>query len=812
MTIFKVGTRKLEANGLGMNKNTFESLTLEQRADIDQRLLHAHFDLMPLAVVGNIFNALLMIIPFFSTVAPLKLGAIVAINISAAVAFLLFWHANHDHYREDTARKTWQATVTAFGLSLCWGCTIYYLMLISSAPQQAMLGMLAAGMMAAVTLTCATLPQAARAFIAPTAIGVFIAFAQHGGIESWVTIAFLLSYCVALERTITVNFDHHLERLIGQIRLTENAALAEENAATVRLLLNDFEEHSADWLWEVDRNGCILDPNPRFAQAAERPLEMLVGLELLALLSNCPERDILDDHLRMMRPFRDISVPLMVSGEQRWWSLSGHPFEGNDGKLRLRGVATDISATKNAEVKVAYMAHYDGLTDLPNRFLFSDTLNRALHRQKAGTDTAVLSLDLDHFKSINDTLGHPAGDALLQVVSRRIEFCLKERDIVARMGGDEFAILLTNVKDRSAIERVTKRILKAINEPIEIEGHQVVSAASIGIAIAPVDGQSAEGLMKNVDLALYSAKANGRNRYAFFEAAMDDAAQARRMVEIDLRGAMSRDELALHYQPLIDVQSGQTVAYEALLRWHHPERGLVMPDDFIPVAEETGLIVQLGEWVIRNAVAEAARWPAHLSVSINLSPLQIKSSSLIPTIVNTIAATEIEPSRIEFEITESVLMHETEVNLATLHRLHAIGVRIALDDFGTGYSSLNYLRAFPFDKIKIDRCFVEDVDSREDCQAIVRAVTGLASSLGMVTTAEGVENAEQLDQLRIEGCTQVQGFLFSKAVAVGDLIDLRTSFGGAARKGPKGEKLVFLPPAETPIGGLEKATSSRKRA
>jgi EAL domain-containing protein (putative c-di-GMP-specific phosphodiesterase class I) len=275
-------------------------------------------------------------------------------------------------------------------------------------------------------------------------------------------------------------------------------------------------------------------------------------------------------------------------------------------------------------------------------------------------------------------------------------------------------------------------------------------------------------------LALYSAKANGRNRFAFFDPTIDEAAQARRMVEIDLRSALIRNELSLHYQPLINVESGETVAYEALLRWFHPTRGLVMPDEFISIAEETGLIVQLGEWVIRNAVAEVARWPEHVSVSVNLSPLQMKSNNLISTVINALASSGVAPQRLELEITETVLMHETAVNLATLHRLREVGVRIALDDFGTGYSSLNYLRSFPFDKIKIDRCFVEEVDSQEESRAIIRAITGLANSLGMVTTAEGVENVEQLDRLRIEGCTQVQGFLFSKAVCVSELTDLRS--------------------------------------
>jgi predicted signal transduction protein with EAL and GGDEF domain len=358
---------------------------------------------------------------------------------------------------------------------------------------------------------------------------------------------------------------------------------------------------------------------------------------------------------------------------------------------------------------------------------------------------------------------------LLTIVSRRIERCLRSQDLVARLGGDEFAILLEPDTDRADAQAVAQRILNVLAEPAEIEGQQVVSGASIGIAVAPGDGITVESLMKNVDLALYAAKGGGRNRLAFFESQMDEAAQARRLIETDLRVALPKDQLSILYQPLINLRSGEVSGYEALLRWEHPERGLIMPADFIPVAEETGIVVQLGEWVIRNAIAEAATWPHGVNVSVNLSPAQIGSTTLIPTIVNALASTALDPHRLELEITEGVLMTDTEANLSILHRIKALGIRIALDDFGTGYSSLNYLRCFPFDKIKIDRNFVADINDRGDCRAIIRAVTSLASSLGMVTTAEGVENEAQLALLRSEGCMEAQGYLFGVAVSANTL-------------------------------------------
>jgi diguanylate cyclase (GGDEF)-like protein len=765
--------------------------------------LDAYFEKVPASLAGNLVNAGVVAALFYSKVA---WWVLIAYGV-ATIALAAFRYRSIARYREsaaiDAGLSQWVAHVTRqiAALGLLWGTTICGLIAIATAEETAFLGMVAAGMTSAGALSFASLPYAVRNYVALVAVPTFVALIWVGTPLAFTSAALVASFSFVLIRAAVVNYANFVVRHTRERELRESAE-------TVKLLLHDYQEHGSDWLWEVDADGRLVAPSLRFAQAAERPLETIAGMVMLDLFDGCPEREILADNLQAARSFRDIAVPLMIGGERRWWSMSGHPVSGDGGVMRLRGVATDISATKNAEVQVAYMAHYDGLTDLPNRFLFNDTLNRALNRQKSGTGTAVLSLDLDHFKSVNDTLGHPAGDALLKIVSRRIESCLKERDIVARMGGDEFAILLTGVRNRADVETVAARILKALASPIEIDSAQVLTAASIGVAIAPDDGSDADVLMKHVDLALYSAKADGRNRMAFFETGMDEAAQARRTVEIDLRSAMCNDELSLHYQPLINVVSGETVAYEALLRWHHPTRGLVMPNDFVPIAEETGLIVQLGEWVIRNAVDEVGRWPDHIGVSVNLSPLQMKSASLISTIINALAASNVAPARLELEITESVLMHESEVNIATLHRLRAIGVRIALDDFGTGYSSLNYLRSFPFDKIKIDRCFVQDVDSREDCQAIVRAVTGLATSLGMVTTAEGVETSEQLAELRAQGCTEVQGFLFSKAVPVGELTDLRAPAIGKSRGLPA---LAFLPAIDLAPAAAKPEPRKRKR-
>jgi len=423
----------------------------------------------------------------------------------------------------------------------------------------------------------------------------------------------------------------------------------------------------------------------------------------------------------------------------------------------------DITERRRAEARIAYMAHHDALTGLPNRLLFRERMEQELGRlDRKGGWLAVLCLDLDHFKNVNDTLGHPAGDMLLQAVAQRLRACVREPDTVARLSGDEFAILLPACDQPGAVKTLADRLLKAISAPYDIEGHRVVVTASIGAALVPGDGDNADELLKNADMALYRAKTDGRAAFRFFEAEMHARLQTRLALEMDLREAAEKGQLEVFYQPLFDLTLGRVSGFEALLRWHHPERGLVSPVQFIPLAEETGLILPIGEWVLRRACAEAMRWPEHVKVAVNLSARQFRSPNLIEAISAALAESGMPANRLELEITESVLLQDDEAVLALLHRLRGLGLRIALDDFGTGYSSLSYLRTFPFDKIKIDQSFVREMDARPDCAAIVNAVAGLAVSLGMAVTAEGVETAEQLQRLREAGCTEVQGYLVGR--------------------------------------------------
>ncbi len=438
----------------------------------------------------------------------------------------------------------------------------------------------------------------------------------------------------------------------------------------------------------------------------------------------------------------------------------------------------DITERQRADEQVTHMARHDALTDLPNRVMLRERLQHELKRVKRGECLAVLCLDLDQFKSVNDTLGHPIGDELLKLVADRLRGCTREPDTIARLGGDEFAIIMTQMKEPTDAANLSRRVRESIVRPYQVDGHQIITDISIGISIAPVDGLEPDVLMKNADMALYGAKADGRGTYRFFEADMNTRMKARRELEMDLRKALHNKEFELYYQPLVTLQTNEISAFEALLRWHHPTRGLISPVEFIPIAEETGLIIPLGEWVLKTACRETANWPDHVKVAVNLSPSQLNNRNLVKVVLEALDEASMPARKLQLEITELVLMQNTFSTLATLHELRKLGVQIAMDDFGTGYSSLSYLRSFPFDKIKIDRSFIQDLANGAEPLAIVHAVAGLANCLNMISTAEGVETQQQLETLQAIGCTEMQGFLFSHARPAKDIMRFFTQATG----------------------------------
>ena len=441
----------------------------------------------------------------------------------------------------------------------------------------------------------------------------------------------------------------------------------------------------------------------------------------------------------------------------------------------------DVTEQKHAEERITHLAHYDPLTDLPNRALFHERLRQELERIAPGEQLAVLYIDIDEFKSVNDTLGHLIGDELLKSVAVSLSRCTRGDDFVARLGGDEFAIVQTAVKTPADVTDLVTRVFDAIRAPYECLGHQVTTDASIGVALAPQHGTDLHQILKNADLAMYAAKSAGRRTYRFFAPEMDAQVNARRVLEMDLRQAISDGGLEVYYQPCVSLRDNKITGCEALLRWRHPERGMISPAEFIPIAEETGLINQIGEWVLTTACAEATTWPEDIRIAVNVSPVQFRSGTLALKIVAALAASGLAASRLELEITEAVLIRDDEAALAILHQLRAIGVRIALDDFGTGYSSLSYLQRFPFDKIKIDRCFVNDIADDEGSSCIVQAVVNIAAARRMTTTAEGVETRQQQELLRALGCSEMQGYLFSPAKPAAEI---RQLFFAHAEKSP----------------------------
>jgi diguanylate cyclase (GGDEF)-like protein len=538
-----------------------------------------------------------------------------------------------------------------------------------------------------------------------------------------------------------------------------------------QLVLDTALENMSQGLCMFDAEGKIILFNERYASMLRRTDIALTGRLLVEVFREEQAKgqwlgDADEFFARLVADAREGRTTTdVVNRFGRSIRVVNQPMQGGG------WVATfeDITEWLEAQAKITHMARHDALTGLPNRVLFHEQLEQGLRRAKSDDQLAVLCLDLDHFKDINDSLGHPIGDALLKEVGRRLKAAVGDGDTVARLGGDEFAVVQIGRSEEAAARSLAGRLVEVISAPYEIDDHQIVIGVSIGISLSPQDGSNPDELLKNADLALYRAKADGRGTYRFFETGMDARAQARRLLEMDLRAAVQRDEFQAYYQPIRDVASGRVVAFEALLRWNHPQRGLIAPISFIPLAEETGLIVQLGEFVLRSACTDATSWPDDIDVAVNLSPVQFKSPSLIASVTSALAASGLSANRLELEITESVLLQNSEATLTTLHELRAMGVRISLDDFGTGYSSLSYLRSFPFDKIKIDRSFVSELATREDSMAIIRAVTGLGRSLGIVTTAEGVENDAQLELLRREGCTQAQGYLFSKPRPASDV-------------------------------------------
>ena len=737
----------------------------ELRDWVDNRLISAHIRMVRSIVLGTLLNAGVVVMALIGQI-PAVYIALFASSIFAACLHRLWLAEGIERGRR---RRRTVKIMAAFNWNSLWlGLTFGILCALwlpqMSAGVQLLVAVCVVSQIASAAYTVRTLPQAAKIYVAAQALGLAIGLAQLGSLTALATIAVLAMASGLLVRMAFTAHDMFVTRILSDRDL-------HSAARTVKLLLNEYEESGFDWLFELDDQLRLTNVSRRFAQAAGEPAEQLAGRQLATLFAPGASCDELDASLSGARPLRSLVVALdgLGEAEPRWWSISGRPSHSDDG-VHYRGVISDVTELRQAEQRAQQMAHFDALTGLPNRTQFNQALSGLFNTHQDGDHIALLLLDIDHFKSINDMHGHPVGDAFLRLFAARLTSVVSSsglggcQPVVARLGSDEFAIAVSGGDACDHAVRLAELLILTLSEPLVTDGTELPCAISLGIALAPFHTDQQAQLQSYADIALGAAKTGGRGNWEMFEPGMDARLHERHTLARDLRHAVSRGELRMFLQPLVDVASEKKTGYEALLRWQHPVRGLVAPDTFIPIAEETGLIVPIGEWVIRTAFAEAATWPGQEVIAINLSPVQFASPNLLPVIVNALGDSGIDPGRVEFEITEGVLLGDTEANIDILCRMQALGLKIALDDFGTGYASLNYLLSFPFDKIKIDRSFISSLSTREESRAIVASMIGLANALGMCTLAEGVEEPEQLDQLKAQGCRMVQGWLFGKAL------------------------------------------------
>ena len=622
-------------------------------------------------------------------------------------------------------------------------------------------------LMTAGAVAMAPLALSTLAFVGGVGVTAAVKVGLSGGYAaSGATLLFtalLMLGCVARARTLVV------------IRANQ-LALAERDE-TVSLLLREFEDAGADWLWETDAARRVVKASPRFAFACGLDPVTINGMPFLQVLAGpgwesgafAAGLRELAEKLKARDSFRDLRLPVNVSGEERWWEIAASPrFDERGAFCGFRGVGSDVTEQRASADKINRMARYDTLTGLPNRLLINETLARAMaDSDKWNGRCAFMMIDLDRFKAVNDTLGHPIGDRLLSRVSERLNQLMSANELCGRLGGDEFAVVVRDASDPVAVERTAERIIQTLSRPYEVDQHTLYIGASVGLAFGPRDGRTAEMLIRSADLALYRSKDAGGGKYHIYEPQLHVEAEERRRLEMALRVALEKGQMHLNYQPVVDAETARLTGFEALLRWTHPEYGPISPVKFVPLAEEARLIAPIGEWVLRTACHEAARWPADVRVAVNVSPDQLHDPNFVTIVTSALANSGLPADRLELEVTESVFMREGTGAVRTLERILDLGIRLSLDDFGTGYSSLGYLSRTRFSTIKIDRSFVQGASKGvREAVAIIRAVVALAKSLGMATTAEGVETEGEHGMVQELGCSKVQGYYFGRPLPV----------------------------------------------
>ncbi|MEE4450437.1 putative bifunctional diguanylate cyclase/phosphodiesterase [Novosphingobium resinovorum] len=661
-----------------------------------------------------------------------------------------------------------QTTASVLG-ALAWALPLWGFGLLVGPQTVVKLWTVLAMLMAASVILLPAVPLATLTFsgiVGASAIGWFL----FSGSFDMAAIA-LLFLAIVLVGAIE-GARRHLTAQIAE-------AGAVEKDEVVSLLLREFEEGEADWLWQIDTARRIRSVSPRFAFALGREAADIEGSPLLQLIAgpawetgNFPASlHELADRIMARDSFSNLLVRVTIRSEARWWELSGTPrFDANGIFEGYRGVGSDVTEARDNSDKIAWMARYDTLTGLPNRMMLTETLASALEdAARWRTRCAFLMIDLDRFKAVNDTLGHHVGDQLLARVSERLKEQMTENELCGRLGGDEFAVVIRDVTDATHIERVAKRVIERLSQPYEVDHHTLFVGASAGSAVGPRDGSSVEKIMRNADLALYRAKDAGGNAHRTYEPVLHAHAEERRKLEMALRRAVERDEMRLAFQPVVDADTEAVVSFEALLRWQSAEHGAVSPAKFVPLAEDTRLIIPIGEWVLREACKEAMNWPSHIRVAVNVSGEQLLDANFAASVVGALSASRLPANRLEIEVTESIFLRDATQARAALEQVMALGCAVALDDFGTGYSSLGYLRKMRFSTIKVDRSFVQGAATGNvESLAIIRAVVAMADSLGMSTTAEGAETEKEVRVIRELGCRKIQGFFFGRPMAARD--------------------------------------------
>ncbi len=752
------------------------------------RQVQAVLRLAPLTMLANVLNAALIVATFWR-VASHAFLVLWAVAVAAVVARSLrvWWRTRDRKPRASVSLRTLRrATVHAAALAALWALIPVVLLPGADGPHQLLVAAVATGMMCAGGFALATTPAAGTAYTLILGLGVGIALFRATFALAWPVGALLLIYA-----GIVVASVWSTARMFGARLMAE--AQAAHQSEVIGLLLRDFEENASDVLWEIDAAGRLRHAPARLASLFGLSVAQLGAVPVLDLLKPLltPDDSGADPALMLQRlldagaPFRDTVIATSSGGKTRWWSLTAKPLIDAGGhRIGWRGVAADVTDAQLANRQLNWLAHFDPLTGLVNRYRFREELAAQLDPEiTAVRASAVLCLDLDHFKTINDTLGHLAGDELLREVGRRLLAGTRRSDTVARLGGDEFAVILRDVASIDEAEQLTHRLLQGLQAPCEVRGARIAVRASIGVALAPRDGTDIDALLNHADLALYAAKTAGRSEVRLFEPQMAALRRRRLAVERRLKEALDRGELSLAYQPIVDLGKWRVVGFEALLRWHDAELGDVGPAEFIPVAEDSGLILAIGQWVLDRACQDAAQWPGDLTVAVNVSPVQIMSQDLHRVTQAALRNAGLAPEQLELEITESIFMHEVSSSMAILRSLREAGVRIALDDFGTGYSSLAYLRRFPFDTLKIDRSFVRELSVRTDLRAIVKMIIGMSHTLNMKTVAEGVEDAAQAQALDHYGCDRMQGYLVARPMPAAQIAAFLAGWDRVPRPG-----------------------------